>query len=50
MMAWLMQGVTVNNTRTLIVAQQCFYGYFMSPATIKRTSVKYSCKVPDSFV
>jgi hypothetical protein len=29
--------VTVNYMEILSVAQQCFYGTFMSPATIKRT-------------
>jgi len=31
--------ITVNNTKTLSVANQCLYGKFMSPATIKSTCV-----------
>jgi hypothetical protein len=31
--------VTVNNIELLRVAQQCFYGEFMLPATIQRTEV-----------
>jgi hypothetical protein len=30
------QRVAVSNIKKLIVAQQCFYGEFMSPATVKR--------------
>jgi len=36
--------VTVSCIKVLIVAQQCFRGEFLSPATMKLTS---SCKVPD---
>ena len=31
--------ITVNNIKTMSAAQKCFYGEFMSPATIKRTYV-----------
>jgi hypothetical protein len=37
---------TANIIRIINVAQRCFYGKFLSPKTIKRTS----CKVPDIFV
>jgi len=30
------QHVTVSNIKMLIVAQQCSYGKFMSPATVER--------------
>jgi len=39
--------VTLNNVKLLSVAQKCFYGEFMSQATLKVPSS--SCKVPDIF-
>jgi hypothetical protein len=34
-------AVTVNNIKILNVTQKCFYGEFMSAATIKRDSTVY---------
>jgi len=37
--------VTANNTKAFNVAQQCFYGEFMAPTTIKRIYLRVKCPI-----